>query len=38
MHVVEAHGARIPTIGLGTMTLKEDVCVQAEIVAGNSAA
>lgn len=29
MHVVEAHGARIPTIGLGTMTLKEDVCVQA---------
>jgi diketogulonate reductase-like aldo/keto reductase len=29
MPVVEAHGARIPTIGLGTMTLKEDVCVQA---------
>jgi diketogulonate reductase-like aldo/keto reductase len=29
MHVVEAHGARIPTIGLGTMTLKDDVCVQA---------
>ena len=29
MQVVEAHGARIPTIGLGTMTLKEDVCVQA---------
>ena len=27
--VVEAHGARIPQIGLGTMTLKEDVCVQA---------
>jgi 2,5-diketo-D-gluconate reductase B len=26
---VEAHGARIPQIGLGTMTLKEDVCVQA---------
>ena len=26
---VEAHGARIPMIGLGTMTLKEDVCVQA---------
>ena len=25
---VEAHGCRIPTIGLGTMTLKEDVCVQ----------
>jgi diketogulonate reductase-like aldo/keto reductase len=29
MHVVEAHGARIPTIGLGTMTLKDEVCVQA---------
>ena len=29
MQVVEAHGARIPTIGLGTMTLKDDVCVQA---------
>jgi len=28
-HVVQAHGARIPTIGLGTMTLKDDVCVQA---------
>ena len=27
--VVEAHGARIPQIGFGTMTLKEDVCVQA---------
>lgn len=27
--VVEAFGARIPMIGLGTMTLKEDVCVQA---------
>ena len=27
--VIEAHGARIPQIGLGTMTLKEDVCVQA---------
>jgi len=26
---VEAHGARIPQIGLGTMTLKADVCVQA---------
>jgi diketogulonate reductase-like aldo/keto reductase len=25
--VVEAHGARIPQIGLGTMTLKEQVCV-----------
>ncbi len=29
MEFVEAHGARIPMIGLGTMTLKEDVCVQA---------
>jgi 2,5-diketo-D-gluconate reductase B len=29
MQVVEAHGAPIPMIGLGTMTLKEDVCVQA---------
>lgn len=29
MHVVEAHGARIPTIGLGTMTLKDETCVQA---------
>ena len=29
MQVVEAHGARIPTIGFGTMTLKGDVCVQA---------
>jgi len=29
MQVVEAHGARIPAIGLGTMTLKEDICVQA---------
>jgi 2,5-diketo-D-gluconate reductase B len=29
MQFVEAHGARIPMIGLGTMTLKEDVCVQA---------
>lgn len=27
--VVEAHGVRIPQIGLGTMTLKGDVCVQA---------
>ncbi len=27
--VVEAHGARIPVIGLGTMTLKENICVQA---------
>jgi diketogulonate reductase-like aldo/keto reductase len=29
MQNVEAHGASIPMIGLGTMTLKEDVCVQA---------
>jgi 2,5-diketo-D-gluconate reductase B len=29
MQFVEAHGARIPMIGLGTMTLKDDVCVQA---------
>jgi len=29
MQIVEANGARIPQIGLGTMTLKEDVCVHA---------
>jgi diketogulonate reductase-like aldo/keto reductase len=29
MQFVEAHGCRIPQIGLGTMTLKGDVCVQA---------
>ncbi len=29
MQIVQAHGARIPQIGFGTMTLKEDVCVQA---------
>jgi 2,5-diketo-D-gluconate reductase B len=29
MQFVEAHGARIPQIGLGTMTLKEEVCVEA---------
>lgn len=29
MQFVEAHGVRIPQIGLGTMTLKGDVCVQA---------
>lgn len=29
MNVVEAHGARIPTIGLGTMTLTGDICVEA---------
>jgi 2,5-diketo-D-gluconate reductase B len=27
MQVVEAHGAHIPAVGLGTMTLKEDVCI-----------
>jgi len=29
MQFVEAHGVRIPQIGLGTMTLKEETCVQA---------
>jgi 2,5-diketo-D-gluconate reductase B len=29
MQMIEAHGAKIPQIGLGTMTLKGDVCVQA---------
>jgi diketogulonate reductase-like aldo/keto reductase len=29
MQFVEANGARIPAIGLGTMTLKEQVCVDA---------
>jgi diketogulonate reductase-like aldo/keto reductase len=29
MQVVEAHGCRIPQIGLGTMTLKGDICEQA---------
>ena len=28
MDVIESHGARIPILGFGTMTLKEDVCVQ----------
>lgn len=28
MQVVEANGARIPAIGLGTMTLKGDACVE----------
>jgi 2,5-diketo-D-gluconate reductase B len=27
MQVMESHGARIPVLGLGTMTLKEDLCV-----------
>jgi 2,5-diketo-D-gluconate reductase B len=29
MNVVEANGARIPAVGLGTMTLKEQVCIDA---------
>lgn len=29
MQFVEANGARIPALGLGTMTLKEQVCVDA---------
>ena len=29
MNVIEANGARIPAIGLGTMTLKDGVCVEA---------
>jgi 2,5-diketo-D-gluconate reductase B len=29
MNVIEANGARIPTMGLGTMTLKEQVCIDA---------
>jgi diketogulonate reductase-like aldo/keto reductase len=29
MTVIEANGARIPAIGLGTMTLKEQVCIDA---------
>jgi diketogulonate reductase-like aldo/keto reductase len=29
MQVIEANGARIPAIGLGTMTLKEQVCIDA---------
>jgi len=31
--VVEAHGAHIPQIGLGTMTLKERVCIEAVKIA-----
>jgi 2,5-diketo-D-gluconate reductase B len=27
MQVIESHGARIPVIGFGTMTLKDDLCV-----------
>ena len=29
MHVIDANGAKIPAIGLGTMTLKDAVCVEA---------
>ena len=29
MNAIEANGARIPAIGLGTMTLKEQVCIDA---------
>ncbi len=28
MDIIEAHGARIPVLGFGTMTLKEDLCVE----------
>jgi 2,5-diketo-D-gluconate reductase B len=28
MEVIESHGARIPALGFGTMTLKEDLCVE----------
>ena len=28
MQIIEANGARIPAIGLGTMTLRENVCVE----------
>jgi len=28
MQVIESHGARIPVIGLGTMTLKDNTCVE----------
>ena len=28
MDVIEAHGARIPALGFGTMTLKEGLCVE----------
>jgi 2,5-diketo-D-gluconate reductase B len=27
MQVIESHGARIPVIGFGTMTLKDDLCI-----------
>jgi diketogulonate reductase-like aldo/keto reductase len=28
MQTIESHGARIPVIGFGTMTLKDDLCVE----------
>jgi len=28
MQVVESHGARIPVIGFGTMTLKQELCIE----------
>src|ERR1700692_1995048 len=28
MDVIESHGAKIPVIGFGTMTLKDDLCVE----------
>jgi diketogulonate reductase-like aldo/keto reductase len=28
MRVIESHGARIPIIGFGTMTLKDDLCIE----------
>jgi 2,5-diketo-D-gluconate reductase B len=28
MQVIDSHGAKIPVLGFGTMTLKEDVCVE----------
>ena len=27
-HVIESHGAKIPVIGFGTMTLKDNLCVE----------
>src|SRR5262245_51605503 len=29
MPMIEANGARIPAVGLGTMTLKDGVCIEA---------
>ena len=34
MDVIESHGARIPILGFGTMTLKEDQCVEASLKLG----